>query len=111
MLLNKFFIIVLFIGTLVYWYFAIIGTLNITAKLDTEKILPKDCPIFEPHRIISHMVWTDYYPLTVIINKPLDITSKLELSRFNSMVNKFESSKMCKGKFLNYLKFFKTIFR
>ncbi|KAI1722338.1 patched family domain-containing protein [Ditylenchus destructor] len=91
-------LIVLAIGTLVYWYFAIMGTLNINAKLDTEKILPKDCPILEPHRLISHMVWTEYYPVTVLVNNPLDIRSKYQLDRFNSMLDEFESLKLCKGK-------------
>lgn len=36
-----------------YMYLAVYGTLSITSKLDTEKILPKDTPIHRPNRIIE----------------------------------------------------------
>lgn len=95
----------LLVFTIIYWIFAIFGTLSMSAKLDTEKILPKDSPIQEPNRIISNMVWTEYYPLTVIINNPLDITSKIYLKRFYSLVNEFESLKKCKGIFIIIISF------
>uniref|UniRef100_A0A915ELK0 SSD domain-containing protein n=1 Tax=Ditylenchus dipsaci TaxID=166011 RepID=A0A915ELK0_9BILA len=97
-LTNKVFVLLLSLGTLVYWYFAIMGTLNINAKLDTEKILPKQSPILEPHRLISHMVWAEYYPVTILVNNPLDIRSKQQLDRFNAMLDEFESLEKCKGK-------------
>jgi predicted RND superfamily exporter protein len=95
---HKGFFVALVLGAIVYWYFAIVGTLNINSKLDTEKILPKDCPILEPHRLISHMVWTEYYPVTVFVNNPLDIRRNDLLHLFNAMVEELESMPLCKGK-------------
>ncbi|PIO59184.1 hypothetical protein TELCIR_19361, partial [Teladorsagia circumcincta] len=65
--------LVLFLGTLVYWYFGIMGTIKITAKLDTEKILPKDTPIHRPNRLVENIVWAEYYPVTIIVNNPVDV--------------------------------------
>lgn len=87
----------LLVAVLVYWYFALAGTLNIDAKLDTEKILPRNSPLLEPHRLISHMVWTEYYPLTILVNNPVDIRSAHRLARFNAMLAEFEGLKLCKG--------------
>lgn len=69
------------------------------AKLDTDKILPQNCPIREPNNIITNMVWTHYYPVTVMVNNPLDIRNKAKLDEFNTMVDEFESLKLCKGFF------------
>lgn len=95
---NRIFGWLLFFGVLIYWYFAFAGTLNIQAKLDTEKILPRSSPILEPHKLISHMVWTEYYPLTILVNNPMDIRSKAQMNRFNKMLDEFEGLKFCKGK-------------
>ncbi|KAH7728589.1 CRE-PTR-5 protein [Aphelenchoides avenae] len=95
---HKLFFATLCMGAVVYWYFAVAGTLNINSKLDTEKILPIDCPIREPHRLISHMVWTEYYPVTVFVNNPLDIRRTSQLQLFNAMVDEFERMPLCKGK-------------
>lgn len=95
---NRIFGWLLLFGVLIYWYFAFAGTLNIQAKLDTEKILPRSSPILEPHKLISHMVWTEYYPLTILVNNPMDIRSKAQMNRFNKMLDEFEGLKFCKGK-------------
>lgn len=47
------FVVVLLIGTLFYWYFGIMGTLSMSAKLDTGKILPRDSPVRRPNRLIE----------------------------------------------------------
>nr|CAD2177355.1 unnamed protein product [Meloidogyne enterolobii] len=95
---NRIFGFLLLFGVLIYWYFALAGTLNIQAKLDTEKILPRSSPILEPHKLISHMVWTEYYPLTILVNNPIDIRLKRQFDRFNTMLEEFEGLKFCKGK-------------
>uniref|UniRef100_A0A0N4ZNE8 SSD domain-containing protein n=1 Tax=Parastrongyloides trichosuri TaxID=131310 RepID=A0A0N4ZNE8_PARTI len=95
---NHWFALILFVGALIYWYFAIMGTLNIQSRLDTEKILPKDSPLIEPHKLIAHVVWNEYYPVTVIVNNPPDITNEEEVKMFYNMVNDFESLDKCKGK-------------
>uniref|UniRef100_A0A914LPI4 SSD domain-containing protein n=1 Tax=Meloidogyne incognita TaxID=6306 RepID=A0A914LPI4_MELIC len=93
---NRIFGFLLLFGVLIYWYFALAGTLNIQAKLDTEKILPRSSPILEPHKLISHMVWTEYYPLTILVNNPIDIRLKRQFDRFNTMLEEFEGLKFCK---------------
>ncbi|CEF66711.1 Sterol-sensing domain and Patched family-containing protein [Strongyloides ratti] len=95
---NPWFAIFLLIGSGVYWYFAIMGTLNIQSRLDTEKILPKDSPLVEPHKLIAHVVWNEYYPVTVIVNNPPDIRNDDDVKIFNNMVNDFENLDKCKGK-------------
>ncbi|KAL3071140.1 hypothetical protein niasHT_033120 [Heterodera trifolii] len=98
LLTNRCFGCVLLVGVLFYWYFALTGTLSINAKLDTEKILPRNSPLLEPHRLISHMVWTEYYPLTVLVNNPVDIRRSGPLARLNAMLDEFEGLRQCKGK-------------
>uniref|UniRef100_A0A0K0DTA2 SSD domain-containing protein n=1 Tax=Strongyloides stercoralis TaxID=6248 RepID=A0A0K0DTA2_STRER len=95
---NPWFAIFLLIGSGIYWYFAIMGTLNIQSRLDTEKILPKDSPLVEPHKLIAHVVWNEYYPVTVIVNNPPDIRNEDDVKIFNNMVNDFENLDKCKGK-------------
>ncbi|KAE9421313.1 hypothetical protein Angca_006538, partial [Angiostrongylus cantonensis] len=89
--------LLLFIGTLVYWYFGIMGTISITAKLDTEKILPKDTPIHRPNRIIENIVWAEYYPVTVIVNNPVDVRDVDRLNYVKAFVNEFEQLPTCRG--------------
>lgn len=96
-LASRIFASLLLACQLLYWYFAVVGAMNMSARLDSEKILPRGSPILEPHSIISHRVWTVYYPLTVIVNKPLDIRLKHQLSAFESMVGEFEALPQCKG--------------
>uniref|UniRef100_A0A914EAA3 SSD domain-containing protein n=1 Tax=Acrobeloides nanus TaxID=290746 RepID=A0A914EAA3_9BILA len=95
---HKFFTYSLLIGVLVYWYFAILGTLTIKSKLDTEKILPRDTPIRTPHEVIMRLVWNEYYPVTVFVNNPLDIRRADKLDRLYSMLAEFEEMKLCRGK-------------
>ncbi|KJH51174.1 patched family protein [Dictyocaulus viviparus] len=104
--------LVLFIGTLVYWYFGIMGTISITAKLDTEKILPKDTPIHRPNRLIENIgseffstlffendriLWAEYYPVTVIVNSPVDVRDVDRLNYVNAFVDEFEQLSTCRG--------------
>lgn len=83
--------------------FSIIGFIRIDTKLDTEKILPHDSPIRRPHELIAHKVWSDYYPVTVFVNKPLDLDNKYVMDRLNKMVEDFESMEKCKGKQFTHL--------
>ncbi|KAK5978371.1 SSD domain-containing protein, partial [Trichostrongylus colubriformis] len=89
--------IVLFIGTIVYWYFGIMGTISITAKLDTEKILPKDTPIHRPNRLVENIVWAEYYPVTIIVNNPVDVRDEDHLNEVNAFVAEFENLPTCRG--------------
>uniref|UniRef100_A0A914RBC4 SSD domain-containing protein n=1 Tax=Parascaris equorum TaxID=6256 RepID=A0A914RBC4_PAREQ len=69
----KAFDVVLLIGTLVYWYFGIMGTMNIKT------------------------LWTEYYPVTILVNKPLDIRDKHTMMAFDAMIREFEAMDRCKG--------------
>ncbi|PIO66704.1 patched family protein, partial [Teladorsagia circumcincta] len=88
--------LVLFLGTLVYWYFGIMGTIKITAKLDTEKILPKDTPIHRPNRLVENIVWAEYYPVTIIVNNPVDVRDVDRLNEVNAFVAEFEQLPTCR---------------
>ncbi|KHN70711.1 Patched domain-containing protein 3 [Toxocara canis] len=94
---QKVFGVVLLIVTLVYWYFGVIGTLNIKTRLDVEKLLPKDSPLQEANGVISNLVWTEYYPVTILVNNPIDIRDKYIMDEFNAMVEDFEAMDKCKG--------------
>lgn len=50
---NKLFTLLIISGTVVYWYFGIVGILNCKTRLDAAKILPRDSPIQEPNHILS----------------------------------------------------------
>uniref|UniRef100_A0A915BS05 SSD domain-containing protein n=1 Tax=Parascaris univalens TaxID=6257 RepID=A0A915BS05_PARUN len=93
----KAFDVVLLIGTLVYWYFGIMGTMNIKTRLDVEKLLPKDSPLQEANGVVSNLVWTEYYPVTILVNKPLDIRDKHTMMAFDAMIREFEAMDRCKG--------------
>nr|CDJ81753.1 Patched domain containing protein [Haemonchus contortus] len=84
-------------GTIVYWYFGIMGTISITAKLDTEKILPKDTPIHRPNRLVENIVWAEYYPVTIIVNNPIDVRDVNRLNEVNAFVAEFENLSTCRG--------------
>ncbi|KAI6221320.1 Patched domain-containing protein 3 [Aphelenchoides fujianensis] len=71
--------------------FAIVGFIRIDARLDTEKILPFESPIREPHKLIAHKVWTDYYPVTVFVNEPVDLGDPEKMSRLKQMAAEFEA--------------------
>ncbi|CAI2308643.1 unnamed protein product [Caenorhabditis sp. 36 PRJEB53466] len=87
----------LIVGSLVYWGFGIYGTLGIRAVLNTAKILPLETPIRKPNRIIEETVWKEFYPVTVLVNKPVNISDPLELNNFQMLVHDFESMKNCRG--------------
>ncbi|CAI4221691.1 unnamed protein product [Auanema sp. JU1783] len=91
------FVIMLVIGSLFYWYFGIIGSISMSAKLDTGKILPMESPVRRPNRFIEGVVWKEYYPVTIIVNNPVDIGDEKQLNRVLSMVNDFENIPTCKG--------------
>ncbi|CAD5209383.1 unnamed protein product [Bursaphelenchus xylophilus] len=76
---------------------SIIGFIQIDSRLDTEKILPHDSPIREPHKLIAHKVWTDYYPVTVFVNKPVNLDDNRVLNEVNRMAMEFEKMEKCKG--------------
>jgi len=80
-----------------YMGFAIYGTINISAKLDTEKILPRHSIIRRPHELLAHTVWYEYYPLQVFINKPFDLRSEQQMNDFNKMMDDFYSIPNNKG--------------
>lgn len=42
-----------FIGILIYWFFGVIGAMNIETRLDVEKLLPKNSPLQEANAMIS----------------------------------------------------------
>ncbi|OZC06917.1 putative ATP synthase F0, A subunit [Onchocerca flexuosa] len=95
---SKLFGFLAFIGILVYWFFGFIGALTIETRLDVEKLLPKNSPLQEANAIISSKVWTEYYPVMVLINSPLDIRNEEIVKRFDAMVNEFEALEKCRGK-------------
>uniref|UniRef100_A0A7E4V2R9 SSD domain-containing protein n=1 Tax=Panagrellus redivivus TaxID=6233 RepID=A0A7E4V2R9_PANRE len=78
--------------------FAIYGVINITARLDTEKILPRNSLIRRPHEIIAHQVWSEYYPLTVFMTKPFDLANERQFENFESLMRDLYAMDSCKGK-------------
>lgn len=63
----------------------------------SEEILPHDSPIKKPNAIVTNLVWSEYYPVTIFINSPLDITNKGRIDRLNEMLDRFEAMPKCKG--------------
>ncbi|KAK0405140.1 hypothetical protein QR680_017819 [Steinernema hermaphroditum] len=94
---NRAFTAALIVAVVVYWYFAIYGALNIQVRLDAVKILPKNSPIQKPNQLLTETVWKEYHPVTVLINRPFNISDPHQLKRFDSLVNEFESLPKCKG--------------
>ncbi|VDK25146.1 unnamed protein product [Anisakis simplex] len=99
---HRLFTIVLTGALITYWYFAILGALTIKTRLDTVKILPKNSPIQAPNRILSDIIWAEYHPVTVLVNKPLDIRSVEQMNRFWQMVDQFESLPQCRGEYYDF---------
>ncbi|CAG9541022.1 unnamed protein product [Cercopithifilaria johnstoni] len=95
---SKLFCVLAFIGILIYWFFSAIGAINIETRLDVEKLLPKNSPLQEANAMISTTVWTEYYPVMILVNSPLDIRNERVLKRFDAMVNDFETLEKCRGK-------------
>ncbi|VDN32745.1 unnamed protein product [Gongylonema pulchrum] len=94
---HRCFTVFLAVALVAYWYFAIIGALNIKTRLDTAKILPKDSPIQAPNRILSDIIWVEYHPATILVNKPLDIRKRRPMERFWQLVDDFESLPQCRA--------------
>ncbi|CAJ0561245.1 unnamed protein product, partial [Mesorhabditis spiculigera] len=90
--------IVLLLGSLVYWFFAVKGTVGLESKLDTGKILPIHTPIRRPNRLMEEIIWPEYYPLTVIVNNPPDIRKSSQLARLIKMHEDFERMEHNRGK-------------
>uniref|UniRef100_A0A7E4ZUE0 SSD domain-containing protein n=1 Tax=Panagrellus redivivus TaxID=6233 RepID=A0A7E4ZUE0_PANRE len=88
-------LLVIAVGT--YWYFAVYGAMAIQTRLDSQKILPKDSPIQKPNKVLHETVWAEYHTVTVIVNKPVDITNATQYARFWSLVNEYESMPLNKG--------------
>lgn len=42
-------------------------------------------------------VWAEYHPVTILVNKELDIHNKTQVHRFWQMVDEFEHLPLCKG--------------
>uniref|UniRef100_A0A0K0F235 SSD domain-containing protein n=1 Tax=Strongyloides venezuelensis TaxID=75913 RepID=A0A0K0F235_STRVS len=87
----------------IYLYFAITGSVNIKTKLDAGKILPSDSPLQVTNGQLEDIIWKAYHPATIIVNNPVDITSKKDLKRFYQLVDEFESLKECKGMYASML--------
>ncbi|KAE9548077.1 hypothetical protein FO519_008711 [Halicephalobus sp. NKZ332] len=81
-----------------YMGFAIYGTINISAKLDTEKILPGNSVIKRPHQMLAHKVWFEYYPLQIFINKPFNLTNVQQMNDFDKMMEEYYSIPNNKGR-------------
>jgi hypothetical protein len=97
---------------LTYLLFGIYGTINITAKLDTEKILPAKSVIRKPHELIAHKIWVEYYPMQLFITEPFDLANESQMKDFNDMMNEFYDLPQNKGRkytiswFDDYKKYF-----
>ncbi|CAI4224901.1 unnamed protein product [Auanema sp. JU1783] len=94
---HRAFMIFIIGATVVYWYFGIIGIMNIKTRLDAVKILPRDSPIQRPNYILTNIIWAEYHPVTILVNSPLDISNHTQTSRFWDMVSEFESMHNAKG--------------
>ena len=82
-----------------YIFFAIYGTISISAKLDTEKILPAKSVIRKPHEIVAHKIWFEYYPMQLFITKPFDLANEVQMREFDSMLKEFYAIPENKGLF------------
>lgn len=97
----------------VYWVMALIGTVKIKTRLDTQKILPSDSPLQKTSQILDNigfilfcafftvfkvLVWMNYLPMTVIVSSPFNLSDHELYQNFNDMVSEFESMPKSKGK-------------
>ncbi|CAP34386.2 Protein CBR-PTR-5 [Caenorhabditis briggsae] len=109
---HKLFAVVVMIGTGIYWYFAIYGLMTMKTRLDAVKILPKDSPLQRPNLVLTNLVWANYHPVTILVNAPLDLENRQQMTRYWNMVDEFERMHNCKGKastllwLRDYVKFF-----
>nr|CAD2123690.1 unnamed protein product [Meloidogyne enterolobii] len=99
-LLNtRCFFLVTIVCLLFYLYVAIVGLLNINSKLDLNKILPRDSKMRESSLLLEKQVWSNYLPITVLVEGPLNISSNKQMDKFWEMVDEFESMPNSKGNF------------
>ncbi|ULT80262.1 hypothetical protein L3Y34_010676 [Caenorhabditis briggsae] len=109
---HKLFAVVVMVGTGIYWYFAIYGLMTMKTRLDAVKILPKDSPLQRPNLVLTNLVWANYHPVTILVNAPLDLENRQQMTRYWNMVDEFERMHNCKGKastllwLRDYVKFF-----
>jgi hypothetical protein len=80
-----------------YIIFGVYGTINISAKLDTEKILPAKSVIRKPHEIVAHKIWYEYYPMQLFITEPFDLANEQQMNEFEAMLNEFYALPENKG--------------
>uniref|UniRef100_A0A914KGV6 SSD domain-containing protein n=1 Tax=Meloidogyne incognita TaxID=6306 RepID=A0A914KGV6_MELIC len=91
-LLNtRCFFLVTIVCLLFYLYVAIVGLLNINSKLDLNKILPRDSKMRESSLLLEKQVWSNYLPVTVLVEGPLNISSNKQMDKFWEMIDEFES--------------------
>uniref|UniRef100_A0A0K0DUE9 SSD domain-containing protein n=1 Tax=Strongyloides stercoralis TaxID=6248 RepID=A0A0K0DUE9_STRER len=100
---NPIWFLFLSVMMIIYLYFVIIGSINIKTKLDAGKILPSDSPLQVTNAQLENIIWKYYHPATIIVNNPIDITSKKEMKRFNQLIDEFENLKECKGKYASMI--------
>ncbi|CEF69328.1 Sterol-sensing domain and Patched family-containing protein [Strongyloides ratti] len=100
---NPIWFLFLSVIVIIYLYFVIIGSINIKTKLDAGKILPSDSPLQVTNAQLENIIWKFYHPATIIVNNPIDITSKKEMERFDQLVNEFENLKECKGSYASMI--------
>lgn len=55
MISSKPFGLVAFLGILIYWYFGVLGALNIETRLDVKKLLPRNSPLQEANAVVSNL--------------------------------------------------------
>ncbi|EFO97335.1 CRE-PTR-5 protein [Caenorhabditis remanei] len=109
---HKVFAVFVMLGTACYWYFAIYGLMTMKTRLDAVKILPKDSPLQRPNLVLTNLVWANYHPVTILVNAPLDLENRHQMTRYWNMVDEFERMHNCKGKastllwLRDYVKFF-----
>ncbi|GMS93338.1 hypothetical protein PENTCL1PPCAC_15513, partial [Pristionchus entomophagus] len=97
MLQNNIFRIVFLLVWIAFNVGAIVGCSSITSKLETEKILPHETPIKVPNRIIEGLVWSEYYPVIIMVHRSFDVSDKTLAAEFMQMVDEFEGLEGSRG--------------
>uniref|UniRef100_A0AC35U2A7 SSD domain-containing protein n=1 Tax=Rhabditophanes sp. KR3021 TaxID=114890 RepID=A0AC35U2A7_9BILA len=86
-----------------YLYFAITGAIKIETKLDAKKILPPDSPLQKTNKQLEDIIWADYHPVTIMVNKPFNLTSMEQMDIFDNLVKDFEAIPTCKGSYASLI--------